>query len=333
MGKTSLEAKACSVSFARQSTQVWALDPLSFSVCQPEEVSLPSTQVIGPRKVAERALESGALVLMGCSILDMLYQLDLSPLEVLFVYIVKMSQKKRGRLVEWVEKASFARLNKLFEISTSKPVLKEAKSFILPILHHLAPRSNVHPPTKKKKGHVIQPVQRARTLPSASPSSPSTSFSSPSSSSSATSTESDIRVDLSTANTKLETGVELVVLLIACEEEEEKDMVANLRIEFKERQHKRLSESITVVSPPSKRPYLEPLYLEPVLAIASTLAPSTAIASNNLELERGLSQLELLTKSQEGPYPTQNTSVMTPLSAWLPSFLIPSRIVPQIGRR
>ena len=58
--------------------------------------------------------------------------------------------------MEWVEKASFARLNKLFEISTSEhnyqiffmdknlqAVLKEAKSFILPILHRLAPRSLV----------------------------------------------------------------------------------------------------------------------------------------------------------------------------------------------
>ena len=106
-----------------------------------------------------------------------------------------------------------------------------------------------------------------------------------------------------------------MVLLIACEEEEEKDMVANLRIEFKERQHKRLSKSIMVVFPSSKRPYSEPLYLEPVLAIASALAPSTAITGSNLELERGFSQLELLTKSQGGPYSAQNTSVMTPLSA------------------
>ena len=33
-------------------------------------------------------------ILMGCSILNMLYHLDLSLLEVLFVYIVKMSQKE-----------------------------------------------------------------------------------------------------------------------------------------------------------------------------------------------------------------------------------------------
>ena len=37
-------------------------------------------------------------VLMGCSVLDMLFQLDLSLLEVLFVYIVKMSQKERFSL-------------------------------------------------------------------------------------------------------------------------------------------------------------------------------------------------------------------------------------------
>ncbi|RVW39441.1 hypothetical protein CK203_106569 [Vitis vinifera] len=34
-------------------------------------------------------------VLMGCSVLDMLFQLDLSLLEVLFIYTVKMNQKER----------------------------------------------------------------------------------------------------------------------------------------------------------------------------------------------------------------------------------------------
>lgn len=37
-------------------------------------------------------------VLMECSILDMLYRLNLSLLEVLFVYIVKMSQNERFSL-------------------------------------------------------------------------------------------------------------------------------------------------------------------------------------------------------------------------------------------
>ncbi|KAL6335989.1 hypothetical protein AAG906_003616 [Vitis piasezkii] len=58
-------------------------------------------------------------VLMGCSILNMLFQLDLSLLEVLFVYTMKRV-KKGGHLVEWVEKASFTWLNKLFEIDVSE---------------------------------------------------------------------------------------------------------------------------------------------------------------------------------------------------------------------
>ena len=35
---------------------------------------------------------------MGCSVLDMFFQLDLSLLEVLFVYTVKMSKKERFSL-------------------------------------------------------------------------------------------------------------------------------------------------------------------------------------------------------------------------------------------
>ena len=35
---------------------------------------------------------------MGCSVLYMLFQLDLSMLEVLFIYTVKMSQNKRFSL-------------------------------------------------------------------------------------------------------------------------------------------------------------------------------------------------------------------------------------------
>lgn len=61
--------------------------------------------------------------------------------------------KKRDRLVEWVEKTSFDRLNKLFVISSSKrhhqtlltdwnllAVVWESQSFILPILSHLLPK-------------------------------------------------------------------------------------------------------------------------------------------------------------------------------------------------
>lgn len=37
-------------------------------------------------------------ILMGCSVFDMLFQLDISLLKVLFIYTVKMSQKERFSL-------------------------------------------------------------------------------------------------------------------------------------------------------------------------------------------------------------------------------------------
>lgn len=68
-------------------------------------------------------------------------------------FLCSASKDKRGRLVEWVEKASFDRPNKLFEISASEPnhqvlltdknlqaMVKESKSFIVPILPRLDPR-------------------------------------------------------------------------------------------------------------------------------------------------------------------------------------------------
>ena len=68
-------------------------------------------------------------------------------------------------------------------------------------------------------------------------------------------------------------------------EEGEEDMVANLRAGFKERQRKSLSESITVISFPSKRPYPKILYPELVLAIALELVPSTVATGSNLSVE------------------------------------------------
>lgn len=122
--------------------------------------------------------------------------------------------------------------------------------------------SIVRPLAKKKKRPIVQPVQRTRTPSFASPSSPSTSSFSSSSSS-------------SVANTELKTGVELVVPPIACEEKEEEDMATNLRVGFKERQHKCLSESIMVNPTPFKRTCPEPIYLEPVSALTLVLVPST----------------------------------------------------------
>lgn len=38
----------------------------------------------------------------------------------MFIVLCDIGKKKKGRLMEWVEKACFDRLNKLFVISTSK---------------------------------------------------------------------------------------------------------------------------------------------------------------------------------------------------------------------
>ena len=46
-------------------------------------------------------------ILMGCSVLDTLYQLDLSLLEVLFVYTTKMSVKKRFSLSAHIPSLQF----------------------------------------------------------------------------------------------------------------------------------------------------------------------------------------------------------------------------------
>ncbi|RVW58353.1 hypothetical protein CK203_113611 [Vitis vinifera] len=89
-------------------------------------------------------------VLMGCSILGMLFNLDLLLLESVTAFQIRQGgrqgtcagqglwaglavhpdrafaptsvegQDKRGKLVEWVEKASFDRLNRLFEIAAAE---------------------------------------------------------------------------------------------------------------------------------------------------------------------------------------------------------------------
>ena len=64
---------------------------------------------------------------------------------------VCVSKKRRGHLVKWVEKSSFTRLNKLFEIDQVKQnhnmllieknlkvILVHLKSFVIPIFSRLA---------------------------------------------------------------------------------------------------------------------------------------------------------------------------------------------------
>lgn len=70
----------------------------------------------------------------------------------LFV-LVGLGSSKRGRLVEWVEKASFIHLNKLFKITTSKRnyqtllyarnllvVVREPQPYVLNILPRRLPK-------------------------------------------------------------------------------------------------------------------------------------------------------------------------------------------------
>lgn len=61
---------------------------------------------------------------------------------------------------------------------------------------------------------------------------------------------------------------------------------------IKERSCKRLSESITVIPTPSRRPCLKPFYLELVLAIALMPEPLAAVASSNTELNERLLSTE-----------------------------------------
>ena len=120
---------------------------------------------------------------MGYSVLDMLFQLDISLLEVLFIYtrwrlrvgyisitlsilcncfcpVVNLlliilfgwyRQEKVGHLVEWVEKDSFTRLNKLFKIDGFERnhnvllsdknlmvLINDLKPFIIPVFPHVA---------------------------------------------------------------------------------------------------------------------------------------------------------------------------------------------------
>ncbi|RVW53142.1 hypothetical protein CK203_080642 [Vitis vinifera] len=106
-------------------------------------------------------------VLMGCNILSMLFNLDLTLLEAGLLEhperpfspnhsLVLPGPDKRGHIVEWVEKASFARLNKLFEITAAErhyetlltarnllAVVRESQTYIINILPRKLPKKLV----------------------------------------------------------------------------------------------------------------------------------------------------------------------------------------------
>lgn len=67
-----------------------------------------------------------------------------------------------------------------------------------------------------------------------------------------------------------------MIPLIIYEEERKEDMAADLRVGFKERQCKHLSESITIIHLPIKKPYTKILCPVPISTIAPILETSTA---------------------------------------------------------
>lgn len=146
------------------------------------------------------------------------------------------------------------------------------------VTSHPTSSSTIRPPAKKK-GFVIQFAQMPPNPPHASPHSALTFASS----SSATNTEPDAEIELLATNAEPKAETELVVPSIICEEEGEKDMVANLRTRFKGRQCQCLSESIMVAH--TKKACMEVLCLEPISAIVPALEPSATTAGTNLALD------------------------------------------------
>ncbi|KAL6330385.1 hypothetical protein AAG906_040314 [Vitis piasezkii] len=171
-------------------------------------------------------------VLMGCSILSMLYHLDLSLLEVLFIYTIKMSGKEIFSLSAHIP---FLQLVTRLPDST-KRATKGCVVVSGPC--HLATSSTACPLPKKKS--VLRPAKKTLDL-----SPPSSSHSFPSSS-------IEVGVDQGSSGSpsigvssdqEIEPTVPFIDLELE-EEEETEDMAPNMRVGFKERQHKRISEAL-----------------------------------------------------------------------------------------
>lgn len=152
-------------------------------------------------------------------------------------------------------------------------------------------------PLANKKSPVIQSAQRPPNLLHTTPF--LSTFASSASSSSTTSTEPNTEVELSATSTEPKVEVGSMVFPIIYKKEEDEDMATILGVEYKERQCKRLSKSIIVIHPPTKKPYMKILCPKPVSTIKSTLTPSVVIAAVNPEFDgrpsfaRGVVHLEL----------------------------------------
>nr|CAN67980.1 hypothetical protein VITISV_005014 [Vitis vinifera] len=162
-------------------------------------------------------------VLMGYSVLDMLFQLDISLLEVL--------QEKVGHLVEWVEKDSFTRLNKLFKIDVSERnhnvllsdknlmvLINDPKPFIIPVFPHVA-----FPSLVANEHFVLKDLSFYEVVRLAD--------------SKARQTRLEVR-EKKPSNSEPKVRFDRVVPPITCEdkEKEKEYMASNLRVGFRERE-------------------------------------------------------------------------------------------------
>lgn len=127
----------------------------------------------------------------------------------------------------------------------------------------------------KKKKPVAQPTKKVLTLALSS------SLALASVCSSAASIEQDSATDLSFTGTKQEMEVEPMVPRIICKAKKEEEMTTDVRVGFKERQRKRLFESITFTPPPTKKSCPKVPRLTPISDIPSVLNPSTDVEGPN----------------------------------------------------
>ena len=159
----------------------------------------------------------------------------------------------------------------------------------------------------KKKKSFSQPTKKA---PAPNPASP---YASTSASSFVIDTEQDSTADSPSAGIEPETEVEPMVPCIICEAKKEEDMAANLRVDFKERQHKCLSESILVAPLTANKSYVEVPRTTPISDIPPTPKPSfDAIRPNRVPTARppiGKDARPELNRASTGPAPPNSDFV------------------------
>lgn len=268
-----------------------------------------------------------------------------------FSILVGADKERKVRVVEWVEKASFDHLNKLFVITSNEKnhqtllfvrnllvIIQEPQPYILPIIlrwlpkvvvpgeHHVlkdlpfyeeaheanakacqesldqkeeksqewklrkapgekdqASSSATRPSTKKKKSST-----KVVKVSTSVPDSPSVSTFSTSMSmdSSVPNLGGDLnpprfeQSDLSPRSSKFE----LVTHGVIYEPEVEEDMETDLRSDFRERQHKRLSEPIEVVAPLTKKTCPEEVHEEPTIDVPPMPMPPPDAARSSSAL-------------------------------------------------